>query len=116
MQSTAFIPLVFAMVHRNAHLCSFKTSNNLPFGSSFRDDEIITGRVLSSPKNVCSNVLGNGLRSSFVGDSDDGMSFFSNGARCSTLDFHLLVSMDGAESSRTLTSLTDLLISKSKPK
>ncbi|KAH9783426.1 hypothetical protein KPL71_009306 [Citrus sinensis] len=35
---------------------------------------------------------------------------------CSTLDFHLLVSMDSAESSRALTSSTDLSISKSKPK
>ena len=68
---------------------------------------MITGRVLSSPKNAYFNVLGNGLSSSFGGDSDDEMRFFSNGASCSTLDFHLLVSMDGGESSRALTSLTD---------
>ena len=77
---------------------------------------MITGRVLSSPKNAYSNVLGNSLNSSFGGDSDDGMSFFSDGANCSTLDFHLLVSMDGVESSKALTSSTDLSISKSKPK
>ena len=97
-------------------LCSFKTSNNLTFCSSFRDDEMITGRVLSSPKNAYSRVLGNGLSSSSGGDFDDGMSFFSDGASCSTLDFYLLVSMDGAESSKALTSSTDLSISKSKPK
>ena len=89
-------------------LCSFKTSNNLPFCLSFRDDEMITGRELSSPKNAYSKVLGNGLNSSFGGDSDDGMGFFFDGASCSTLEFHLLVSMDGAESSRALTSSTDL--------
>ena len=103
------------MVHPNAHLCSFKTSNNLPFCSSLRDEEMITGRELSSPKNAYSRVLGNGLSLIFGDDSDDGMIFFSDGATCSTLDFHLLVSMDGAESSRALTSL-DLSISKSKPK
>ena len=103
------------MVHPNAPLCYFKTSNNLPF-CSFRDDEMITGIVLSSPKNAYSNVLGNGLSLSFSGDSDDGMSFFSDGASCSILDFYLLVSMDGADSSRALTTLTDLSISKSKPK
>ena len=81
------------MVHPNAPLCSFKTSNNLPFCSSFRDDEMITCRVLSSPKNAYSKVLGNSLSSSFGGDSDDGLSFFSDGASCSTLDFYLLVSM-----------------------
>ena len=105
-----------AMVHLNAPLCSFKTSNNLPFCSSFSHDEIITGRVLSSPKNAYSKVLGNGLSSSFGGDSDDGTSFFSDGASCSTLVFYLLVSMDGVESSRALTSSTDMSISKSKPK
>ena len=104
------------MVYLNAPLCSFKTSNNLPFCSSLRDDEMIIGRVLSSPKNAYSRVLGNGLSSSFGGDSDDGMSFFSDGATYSTFDFYLLVSMDGVESSRALTSSTDLSISKSKPK
>ena len=77
---------------------------------------MITDRVLSSPKYSYSKVLGNGLSSSFGGDSNDGMSFFSDGTSCSTLDFHLLVSMDGAESSKALTSSTDLSISKSKPK
>ena len=77
---------------------------------------MITGRVFFSPKNAYFNVLDNGLSSSFDGDYDDRMSFFSDGASCSTLDFHLLVSMDGAKSSRALTSLTDLSISKSKPK
>src|SRR5205809_612623 len=99
MQSTGFIPFMSAMVHPNAHLCSFKTSNNLPFCLSLRDDEMITGKVLSFPKNAYSKVLGNGLSSGFGGDSDDGMSCFSDGASCSTLDFHLLVSIDGAESS-----------------
>ncbi|KAH9649073.1 hypothetical protein KPL70_025843 [Citrus sinensis] len=75
---------------------------------AWTDDEMITCRVLSSPKNAYSKVLGNGLSSSFDGDSDDGLSFFSDGASCSTFDFHLLVSMDGAESSRALTSSTDL--------
>ena len=79
MQSIGFISFMSAMFYPNALLCSFKTSNNLPFCSSFRDDEMITGRVLSSPKNAYSNVLGNGLSSSFGGDSDDGMSFFSDG-------------------------------------
>ena len=77
---------------------------------------MIIGRVLSSPKNAYSKVLGNGLSSSFGGDSDDGMSFFSDGSSCSTLDFHLLVSINGAESSRVLTSSIDLSISKYKPK
>ena len=112
MQSTGFIPFMSAMIHLNAPLCSFKTSNNLSFCSSLRDDEMITGRVLYSPKNTYSKVLGNGLSSSFSGDSDDGMSLFSDGASCSTLDFHLLVSMDGAELSRVLTSSIDLSISK----
>ena len=75
MQSTGFIPLMPAMVHPNAPLYSFKTSKNLPFCSSFRDDEMITSRVLSSPKNTYSKVLGNRLSSSFGGDSDDEMSF-----------------------------------------
>ena len=75
---------------------------------------MITGRVLSSPKNTYSNVLGNSLSSSFGGDSNDEMSFFS--ASCSTLYFHLLVSMDGAESSRALTSSTNMSILKSKRK
>ena len=114
MQSTAFIPFMSAIVYPNALLCFFKTSNNLFFCSSFRDDEMITGRVLSSPKKSYSKVLGNGLSLSFGGDSDDEMSLFSDGASCSTLDFYLLVSMDGAESSRALTSSTDLLISKFK--
>ena len=104
------------MVHPNAPLCSFKTSNNLPFCLSFRDNEMIISRVFSSPKNAYSKVLGNGLSLSFGGDSDDGMSFLSDGASCSTLDFYLLVSMDGVESSRVLTSSTDLSISKSKLK
>ena len=116
MQFTRFIPFISAMVHPNAPLCSFNTSNNLSFCLSFRDDEMITGRVLSSPMNAYSKVLGNGLSSSFGGDSDDGLSFFSDGASYSTLDLHLLVSMDGAESSRALTSSTNLSISKSKPK
>ena len=116
MQFTGFIPFMSAMVHSNAPLCSFKTSNNLLFCSSFRDDEMITSRVLSSPKNAYSKVLGNGLSSSFGVDSDDGMSSFSDGASCSTFDFYLLVSMDGVESSRALTSSTDLSISKSRPK
>ena len=94
---------MYAMVHLNALLCSFKTFNNLPFCLSFRDDEMITGIVLSSPKNAYSKVLGNGLSSSFGGDSYDGMSFFSDGASCSTLNFHLLVSMNDTESSRALT-------------
>ncbi|KAH9649078.1 hypothetical protein KPL70_025843 [Citrus sinensis] len=71
---------------------------------AWTDDEMITCRVLSSPKNAYSKVLGNGLSSSFDGDSDDGLSFFSDGASCSTFDFHLLVSMDGAESSRATTA------------
>ena len=104
------------MVHYNAPLCSFKTSNNLPFYSSFRDGKMITGRVLSSLKKSYSKVLGNGLCSGFGGDSDNGMSFFSYGASGSTFDFHLLVSMDGVESSKALTSSTDLSISKCKPK
>ena len=116
MQSIGFIPLMSAMVHPNAPLCSFKTSNNLPFCSSFKDDEMITGRVFYSPKNAYSKVLGNGLSSSFGGDSNDEMSFFSDGASFSTIDFYLLVSMDDAESSRALTSSTDMSISKSKPK
>ena len=110
MQSTGFLPFVSAMIHLNAPLCFFKTCNNLPFYLSFRDDEMIAGRVLSSPKNSYSRVLGNGLNLSFDGDSDDGMSCFSDGASCSTFDFHLLVSMDGAESSRALTSSTNLSI------
>ena len=57
---------------------------------------MITGRVFSSPKNAYSNVLGNGLSSSYGNDSDDGISFFSDGVSCSTLDFYLLVSMDSA--------------------
>ena len=104
------------MLYPNALLCSLKISNNLSFCLSFRDDEMITGRVLSSPKNSYSKVLGNGLSLSFGGDSNDGLGFFSDGTSCSTLDFHLLVSMDGAELNKTLTSSTDLLISKSKPK
>ena len=116
MQFTGFIPFMSVMVHPNAPLCSFRTSNNLFFCSSFRDDEMITGRVLSSPKNAYSKMLGNGLSSSFGGDSDDGMSFFFDGTSCSTYDFHLLVSMDGAESSRALTSSTDLSVLKSKIK
>ena len=84
------------MVYPNAPLCSFKTSNNLPFCPSFKDDEMITGRVLYSPENVYSKVLGNDLSSSFSGDSDDGMSFLCDGVSCSTIDFHLLMSMDGA--------------------
>ena len=87
------------MVHPNALLCSFKTSNILPFCSSFRDNKMITGRVLFSPKNVYSKVLGNGLSSSFGDDSDNEMSLFSDGTSCSTLDFYLLVCMDVAESS-----------------
>ena len=116
MQSTGFIPFMSAMVHLNALLCAFKTSNNLPFYSSLRDEEMITGRALSSPKNAYSNVLGNDLSSNFGGDSDDGLSFFSDGASYSTLDFHLLVSMDGAELSRALTLSANLSISKSKSK
>ena len=104
------------MVYRNALLCSFKISNNLPFCLSFRDDEMITGRALSSPNNSYSKVLGNDLSLSFGGDSDDGLGFFSDGASCSTLNFYLLVSMDGAKSNKALTSSTDLSISKSKPK
>ena len=76
---------------------------------------MITGRVFSSLKNAYSKVLGNSLSSSFGGDFDNGLSFFSDGASCSTLDFYLLVSMDGAESSKALISSTDLLMSKSKP-
>ena len=102
-----------AIVHPNALLCSFKTSNNLPFCSSFRDDEMITCRMLSSPKNAYSKVLGNSLSSSFSGDSDDGIRLFSHGVSCLTLNFYLLVFIDGAESSRSLTSSTDLSISKS---
>ena len=60
---------------------------------SLRDDEMITGRVLSSLKNAYSKVLGNSLSLSFSGDSDNEMSFFSDIASCSTFDFHLLVSM-----------------------
>ena len=116
MQSTGFIPFMSVMVHPNALLCSFKTSNNLPFCLSFRDDEMITGKVFSSPKNAYSKVSGNGLSSGFGCDSDDGLSFFSNSASCSTLDLYLLVSVDGAESSKALTSSNDLLMSKSKPK
>ena len=111
MQSTGFIPFMSAVVHPNATLCSFKTSNNLPFCSSFRDDEMITSGVLSSSKITYSKVLGNGLSSSFSGDFDDGLSFFFDGANCSTLYFHLLVFMDGVESSKALTSSTDLSIS-----
>ena len=77
---------------------------------------MITGRVLSSPKNAYSNVLGNGLSWSFGGDSDDGMNFFFDGASCLTLDFHLLMSMDNAESSKALTSSTDMVILKFKSK
>ena len=74
MQSTEFIHFMSTMVHHNAHLYSFKTSN----------------------KNAYSKVLGNGLSSSFGSDFDDLMSFFSDGASCSTLNFYLLVSVDGA--------------------
>ena len=104
------------MIHHNAPLYSFKTFNNLPFCLSFRDDEMITGRVLSSPMNAYSKVLGNGLSSSFGGDSDDGLNFFSDVASCSTLDFYLLVSMDDVKSSKALTSSIDLSISKYKAK
>ena len=55
------------MLHPNALLYSFKISNILPFCSSFRDDEMITGRVLFSPKNAYLKVLSNGLSSSFGG-------------------------------------------------
>lgn len=71
---------------------------------------MIIGIVLSSPKNAYSKVLGNGLSLSFSGDFDDRMSFFSDDASCSTLDFHLLVSMDGAKLSRPLISSTDLSV------
>ena len=114
MQSTGFIPFMSVKVYPNAPLYSFKTSNTLPFCSSFMNDEMITGKLFSSPKNAYSEVLGNGLNSSFGSDSDDGLSFFYDGASCSTINFYLLVSMDGAESSRALTSSTDLLISKLK--
>ena len=65
---------------------------------------MITSRLFSSPKNAYFKVLGNGLSSSFDGFSNDRINFFSDGASCSTLNFHLSVSMDGAESSRALTS------------
>ena len=116
MQSIGFILFMSTMAHPNAPLCFFKTSNNLPFCLSFRDNEMIIGRVLSSPKNAYSKVLGNSLSSSVGGDSNDGLSFFPHGASCLTLNFHLLVSMDGVELNKALTSSTDLSISKSKPK
>ena len=77
---------------------------------------MITGRVLSSPKNAYSKVLGNGLSSSFGCNSNDGLSFFFDCATYSILDFHLLMSMDNAESSKALTSSTDMVILKFKSK
>ena len=102
---------MLVVIHPNGTLCSFKTSNNLPFCSSFRDDKMITNRVLSSSKNTYSKVLGDGLSSSFSGDSNDRLSFFFDGANCSTIYFHLLMSVDGVESSKVLTSSTNLTIS-----
>ena len=75
---------------------------------------MITGRVFFSSKNAYFNVLDNGLNSYFGGDSDDRMSFFSDGASCSTLDFHLLVSMDGAESSKDDDMITGRVLSSPK--
>ena len=44
---------------------------------------LIIRKVFSSPKNEYSKVSGNGLSLSYSGDSDDGLSFFLNGASCS---------------------------------
>lgn len=55
---------------------------------------MITGKLLSSSKNLYSRVLGNSLISSFGGDFNDGLSFFSDGVNYLILDFHLLISMD----------------------
>ena len=79
---------------------------------------MIIGKILVpySPKNAYSKVSGSSFRFSFSDDSNDGLSFFPHGASCLTLNFHLLVSMDGVELNKALTSSTDLSISKSKPK
>ena len=100
------------MVHRNVSLCFFKITKNLLFCLPSIEDEMITGKVFSSPKNVHFQVLGNGLSSSFGGVSNDRLSFLPNGVSYSILAFHLLVSIDGNESSKALTSSINLSISK----
>ena len=76
MQSTGLIPLISAMVHPIASLCSFRIPNNLPFGSRSRDEEIIIGRVSDSPKHAYSRVSGSILSFNFGGVSADGLIFF----------------------------------------
>ena len=105
MQSIGFIHFMSVIVHPHTPLCSFNTSKTYLFVRHLANDEMITGRVLYSRKNRYSKMLGNGLSSSFGGNSDDRLSFFSDGANYSTLDFYLLVSMDGAESSKALTEI-----------
>lgn len=61
-----------------------------------------SGKIFSSPKNVYSKVLGNGLSSSFGDDSNDGMRFFLHDFSYSILNFHLLVSIDSDKSSKAL--------------
>ena len=116
MQSTRFIPFMLVMVHLNASSCSLKIPNNLLFCLSSREDGMITVKVFYSPKNAYSKVSVNSLSSSFDGDSNNGLSFFLDGASCSILDFHLLVSVGGDESSKALTLSSDLSILKFKPK
>ena len=77
MQSTGLIPLISAMVHPIASLCSFRIPNNLPFCSRSREEEMIIGRVSDSPKNAYSRVSGSALSSNFGGVSVDGLIFFS---------------------------------------
>ena len=103
------------MVHLNTFLCSIKTFDNLLFYLSSRDDEMIPGKLFLSPKNAYSKVSSNELSPSF-GDFDDGLSFFPDDVCCSILNFCLLVSMDGDESNKALTSSIDLSISKFKLK
>lgn len=105
-----------AIIHFNASLCSLKIPNNLVCYLLSREDEMFSSKVFSFTKNAYSKVSSNKLSSSFSGDSDDRLGFLPVGASCSILDFHLLLSMDGDEWSKALTSSTDLLTLKSKQK
>jgi len=78
-----------AMVHPNAFLCIFRVYNNLPSWCALSLEEIITGKVLFSPKNEYLRLNGNGFKSGFGGWILEGTDSINRGGNSSICGLQL---------------------------
>ena len=88
MQIKGLIPLISAIVHPIAVLWVLNISNNLFSCSDSKEEDMITGKVSSTPKNAYLICDGKGFNSSLGGLSSEGNTLSSIGGNGSNLGAH----------------------------